>query len=78
MNVAFASLSLVPDFLPAAMSFELWGYLVGRVGLAGSVMVAIAFGIIMATIIVSFAFDCVDAARYLLGERAPVNVPAAR
>jgi len=29
------------------MSFGLWGYLVGQVGLAGSVMTAIAFGIIV-------------------------------
>ena len=40
-------ISLVPNFLPAAMSFGLWGYLVGQVGLAGSVMTAIAFGIIV-------------------------------
>ena len=40
-------LSLVPNFIPAIMSFGLWGYLVGRVGIASSVMVAIAFGIIV-------------------------------
>ena len=40
-------LSLVPNFIPAALSLGLWGYLVGRVGLAGSVMTAIAFGIIV-------------------------------
>ena len=39
--------SLVPNFIPAAMSFGLWGYLVGQVGLAGSVMTAIAFGIVV-------------------------------
>ena len=39
--------SLVPNFIPAAMSFGLWGYVVGHVGLAGSVMTAIAFGIIV-------------------------------
>ncbi|MXX10909.1 MAG: hypothetical protein F4201_11230 [Nitrospira sp. SB0677_bin_15] len=39
--------SLVPNFIPAAMSFGLWGYLVGQVGLAGSVMTAIAFGLIV-------------------------------
>ena len=33
--------------------------------------------VFMATIIASLAFDYVDAVRYLLGERAPVNVPAA-
>ena len=39
--------SLIPNFIPAAMSFGLWGYLVGQVGLAGSVMTAIAFGIVV-------------------------------
>ena len=46
-SVRLGLVSLVPNFLPAAMTFGLWGYLVGRVGLAGSVMVAIAFGIIV-------------------------------
>ncbi len=45
MRIGF--LSLLPNFIPAALSFGLWGYLVGRVGLAGSVMTAIAFGIIV-------------------------------
>ena len=40
-------LSLVPNYLPAIMTFGLWGYVVGQVGLAGSVMTAIAFGIIV-------------------------------
>ena len=40
-------ISLVPNYIPAAMSFGLWGYLVGQVGLAGSVMTAIAFGLIV-------------------------------
>ena len=31
----------------------------------------------MLTIIVSLAFDYVDAVRYLLGERAAVNIPPA-
>ncbi len=39
--------SLVPNYLPAAMSFGVWGYAVGQVGLAGSVMTAIAFGIVV-------------------------------
>ena len=39
--------SLVPNFIPAAMSFGMWGYLVGHVGLASSVVVAVAFGIIV-------------------------------
>ena len=40
-------ISLVPNYVPAAMSFGVWGHLVGQVGLAGSVMTAIAFGIIV-------------------------------
>ena len=46
-SVRLGVISLVPNFVPAAMSFGLWGYLVGQVGLAGSVMTAIAFGIIV-------------------------------
>ena len=46
-SVRLGLVSLVPNFLPAALSFGLWGYLVGQVGLAGSVMTAIAFGIIV-------------------------------
>ena len=33
-SVRVGLLSLVPNFVPAAMSFGLWGYLIGRVGLA--------------------------------------------
>ena len=39
--------SLVPNYIPAAMSFGVWGYAVGQVGLAGSVMTAVAFGIVV-------------------------------
>ena len=46
-NVRLGLISLIPNFIPAAMSFGLWGYLVGRLGLAGSVMTAIAFGIVV-------------------------------
>ena len=46
-SVRLGLISLVPNFVPAAMSFGLWGYLVGQVGLAGSVTTAIAFGIIV-------------------------------
>ena len=46
-SVRLGLISLVPNFLPAAMSFGLWGHLVGRVGIASSVVVAIAFGIIV-------------------------------
>ncbi len=46
-SVRHGLVSLIPNFLPAAMSFGLWGYLVGNLGLAGSVMTAIAFGIVV-------------------------------
>ena len=46
-SIRIGLLSLVPNFVPAIMSFGLWGYLVGRVGIAASVMVAIVFGIIV-------------------------------
>ena len=39
--------SLVPNFVPAAMAFGLWGYLVGHLGLSASVVTAMAFGIIV-------------------------------
>ena len=46
-DVRFGLLSLIPNFIPAAMSFGLWGYLVGKVGLAASVVTVVAFGIIV-------------------------------
>ena len=39
--------SLVPNFIPAAISFGLWGHLVGTIGMAASVVTAIAFGIVV-------------------------------
>ena len=46
-SVRLGLISLVPNFLPAAMSFGLWGYLVGHIGLSASVVTAMAFGIIV-------------------------------
>ena len=46
-SVRLGLISLIPNFIPAIMTFGLWGYLVGHVGLAGSVMTAIAFGIVV-------------------------------
>ena len=46
-SVRLGLVSLVPNFIPAAMSFGLWGYLVGRVGIASSVVTAVAFGIVV-------------------------------
>ena len=46
-SVRIGLLSLVPNFIPAVMSFGLWGYLFGRVNIASSVVVAIVFGIVV-------------------------------
>ena len=46
-SARFGLISFLPNFLPAAMSFGLWGYAVGRVGLVGSIVAIIAFGIIV-------------------------------
>ena len=46
-SVRLGLVSLVPNFLPIAMSFGLWGYLVGPVGLGGSVFIVISFCIIV-------------------------------
>ena len=46
-SVRLGLISLVPNFVPLVMSFGLWGYLIGHVGLAASVVAAMAFGIIV-------------------------------
>ena len=46
-SVRLGLISLIPNFIPAAMAMGLWGYLVGEVGVAASVVTAIAFGIIV-------------------------------
>ena len=46
-SVRIGLLSLLPNFIPAAMSFGLWGYLVGHVGIASSVVIAVVFGIVV-------------------------------
>ena len=46
-NIRIGLISLLPNFIPAAVSFGLWGYLVGRVGMAASVVTVVAFGIIV-------------------------------
>ena len=46
-SVRLGLVSLVPNFVPIAMSFGLWGYLVGQVNLAASAVTVIAFGIIV-------------------------------
>ena len=46
-SVRLGLISLVPNFVPAAMAMGLWGYLVGDVGVSAAVVTAIAFGIIV-------------------------------
>lgn len=46
-SVKIGFISLIPNYVPAALTFGVWGHVVGQVGLAGSVMTAMAFGIIV-------------------------------
>ena len=46
-SIRLGLISLIPNFLPAAMAMGLWGYLVGEVGVPAAVVTAIAFGIIV-------------------------------
>ncbi len=46
-SIRLGAISLIPNFVPAAMAMGLWGYAVGEVGVAASVVTAIAFGIIV-------------------------------
>ena len=46
-SVRLGLISLLPNFIPAAMSFGLWGYLIGHVGVAASVVCVVAFGIVV-------------------------------
>ena len=46
-SVRLGLISLLPNFIPAAMGFGLWGYLIGHVGIAASVVCVVAFGIIV-------------------------------
>ena len=39
--------SLVPNLIPAAMAFGVWGYVYGKVGNGGSLVTAIAFGTVV-------------------------------
>ena len=46
-SIKLGLISLVPNFIPAFLTFGLWGYVSGRIGMAGSVMAAIALGIVV-------------------------------
>lgn len=46
-SIRIGLVSMIPNMLPAAVTLGLWGLLVGRVGLASSVVAAISLGIIV-------------------------------
>ncbi|MCY4050926.1 MAG: MMPL family transporter [Gammaproteobacteria bacterium] len=46
-SVRLGLLSLIPNFLPAVMALGIWGYAVGTVSIAVSIVTAIAFGIVV-------------------------------
>ena len=46
-NFKLGLVSLVPNLVPAAMGFGLWGYMVGNVTLAVSIVVAMTLGIVV-------------------------------
>ena len=46
-NVKLGLVSLVPNLVPAIMGFGLWGYMVGNVTLAVSIVVAMTLGIVV-------------------------------
>ena len=46
-NLKLGLISLVPNLLPAVMGFGLWGYMVGNVTLAVSIVVAMTLGIVV-------------------------------
>jgi amino acid adenylation domain-containing protein len=46
-SVTMGLVSMIPNLVPAAMAFGVWGLLVGRVGLASSVVAAMTLGILV-------------------------------
>ncbi len=46
-SIKYGLISLIPNLLPAAMAFGVWGLLVGQIGLALSVMSAMTLGIVV-------------------------------
>ena len=63
-------ISLVPNLIPAAMTFGVWGYLYSEVGPAGSLVMAIAFGIVVDDTIHFMS-------KYLKGRREGLSSPEA-
>ncbi len=46
-SIRLGLLSLIPNFLPAIIAMGIWGYAVGTISVAASIVTAIAFGIIV-------------------------------
>ncbi len=46
-SVRIGLLSLIPNLMPAIMGFGVWGWTVGRVGIAISIVAAVTFGIVV-------------------------------
>ncbi len=46
-SVKFGLISLVPNLLPVAIAFGIWGLFVGQIGMASSVVAALVLGIIV-------------------------------
>ena len=69
-NVRVGLICLVPNFVPAAMAFGLWGYFSGVIGLGASVVVAVAIGIIVDDTIHFVS-------KYLSGRRQGLSPPEA-
>lgn len=46
-SVRLGALSLIPNLVPPAMGFGLWGYLQGEIGLAAAMVTSMTFGIVV-------------------------------
>lgn len=46
-SLKFGLVSLIPNLVPAFIAFGIWGYLVGTVGLASAVLIALTLGIVV-------------------------------
>ena len=69
-SVRLGLVSLVPNLIPPAMAFGVWGYLYGEVGNAGSLVTAISFGIVVDDTIHLMS-------RYLRARREGLSAPGA-
>lgn len=83
-SLKYGALSLLPNVLPAAVAFGIWGIFVGQIGLALSVMSAMTLGIVVDDTIhlmtqyirrrKEFNDDAADALRYAFAHVGPAIV----